>query len=538
MCGAGAAQQPRPAMQGEQMRPTTLPRKRLPAAWAVLAVALALGFVLISAVALLAWNSYQDAVERSRAGVLTATQVVATHIEWLTAASLLLMDETDHVVGQTIGTFLPGAEQELALHLKHLPAGISVALADPAGHVVYSTAGGDGGSGLSDASGLTAEQLTPERPWYVSAMVTDPGSGERVFLLAQRVERQGKLVGEVIVRIPVEVMQEVWRSLDLGPGSTVGLLRDDGWQVARHPPVDTPSNLAGYVLFTDYLPSSPVGVYDAVSPIDGEQRIVGYRKVSNAPLIVTASISRDFSMTRLRDQMEKLALFLVPVMIGLGILSVWVIRLLKRDEKMRVSLAAAVERNNLLMREIHHRTKNNLQSVASLIKLQPISEDAKSAMTARIAAMSALHEQAYRSDQYSEVNLREYLLALIDSIRRTGPDGIGFSTELADIEVDRDLAQPLGLIVNEVVSNAVKHAFHGRDGGRISVDLRLIAQDRAELVIGDNGPGIAPTGNETGMGSRLIRAFAQQLGNDYSYDSDSGTRFAIRFPAKRGAAES
>lgn len=57
----------------------------------------------------LSWNSYQDAVERSRAGVLTATQVVATHIEWLTAASLLLMDETDHVVGQTIGTFLPGA---------------------------------------------------------------------------------------------------------------------------------------------------------------------------------------------------------------------------------------------------------------------------------------------------------------------------------------------------------------------------------------------------------------------------------------------
>lgn len=173
--------------------------------------------------------------------------------------------------------------------------------------------------------------------------------------------------------------------------------------MARHPPVDTPVESTGYVLFTDYLPSSPVGVYDAVSPIDGEQRIVGYRKVSNAPLIVTASISRDFSMTRLRDQMEKLALFLVPVMIELGILSVWVIRLLKRDEKMRVSLAAAVERNNLLMREIHHRT--NVQSVASLIKLQPISEDAKSAMTARIAAMSALHEQAYRSDQYSEVNL-------------------------------------------------------------------------------------------------------------------------------------
>jgi two-component sensor histidine kinase len=264
---------------------------------------------------------------------------------------------------------------------------------------------------------------------------------------------------------------------------------------------------------------------------------VGYRKVPNAPLLVIASISRDFSMTRLRDQMEQLALFLLPVLMGLGILSVWVIRLLKRDEQMRVSLAAAVERNNLLMREIHHRTKNNLQSVASLIKLQPISDDAKSAMTARIAAMSALHEQAYRSDQFSEVNLREYLLTLIDNIQRTSPDGIGFETKLDDVVIDRDLAQPLGLIVNEAVSNAVKHAFRDRQDGAITISLRLLASDRAELVIGDNGTGFTPTGQETGMGNRLIRAFAQQLGNDYSYARENGTRFAIRFPAKHGASD-
>ena len=260
-----------------------LPRKRLPAAWAVLALALALLFVLVSAIALLTWNSYQDAVERSRARVLTAIQVVATHIEWLTAASLLLMDATDHVVGSTIDKLLPEAESELSLHLKHMPPGISVAVADPLGRVIYSTTGGEGASGLSEAYGLTAAQLTAERPWYVSAMVKDPGNGERVFLIAQRVERGGKLAGEVIVRIPVEVMAGVWRSLDLGPGSTVGLLRDDGWQVARHPPVDKPSSLANYVLFTDYLRHSATGVYDAVSPIDGQARIVGYRKVPNAP---------------------------------------------------------------------------------------------------------------------------------------------------------------------------------------------------------------------------------------------------------------
>ena len=87
-------------------------------------------------------------------------------------------------------------------------------------------------------------------------------------------------------------MSSVWRSLDLGPGSTVGLLREDGWQVARHPPVEKPANLSGYILFTDYLKKSPHGVYEAVSPVDGQERIVGYRKVPNAPLVVIASIGR------------------------------------------------------------------------------------------------------------------------------------------------------------------------------------------------------------------------------------------------------
>ncbi len=515
------------------MQASTMPRKRLPAAWAVLAVALALVFVLVSAVGLIAWNSYGDALERSRARVASAAQVVATHVEWLTAASLLLMDETAHVVGEDVTTLLRGAREELALHLKHMPRGVSFSLVDAEGRLVSSEGGP--GTPLDDSAGLTMAQISGERPWYVSAMMREAASGEQVFLIAHRIERDGRLIGAAVVKIPVEVMSTVWGSLELGPSSTVGLLREDGWQVARHPPVEKPANLSDYVLFTDYLKESPHGVYEAISPVDGEERIVGYRKVPNAPLVVIASISRTYAMTRLREQMEQLALFLLPILMGLGLLSIWVVRLLNRDEQMRASLASAVERNNLLMREIHHRTKNNLQSVASLLKLQPISEEAKAAMTARIAAMSALHEQAYRSDQYSDVDLRDYLLTLVGNIRKTSAGGILIDTDLAEAAIDRDVAQPLGLIVNEVISNAMKHAFKGRDEGRIAVTLSLLAEDRAELAISDNGEGFTPTGGETGMGSRLIRAFAQQLGDDYSYTRENGTRFAIRFPAKPGA---
>jgi len=516
------------------MQASTLPRKRLPAAWAVLAVALALLFVLVSAVGFIAWNSYADALERSHVRVASAAQAVSAHIEWLTAASLLLMDESDHVIGDTITSLRPGASEELKLHLHHMPKGMSFALADAQGRIVH--AEGGPGTPLGPGSGLSIADIAGERAWYVSAMTREAASGEKVFLMAKRIERQGRVIGAAVVTIPVEVMSSVWRSLELGPGSTVGLLRDDGWQVARHPAAETPANLKDYILFTDYLKRSPSGVYDATSPVDGEVRIVGYRKVPNAPLIVVSSVTRSVALARLRQQMEQLALFLLPILLGLGLLSIWVVRLLKRDEQMRLNLAAAVERNNLLMREIHHRTKNNLQSVASLLKLQPISEEAKAAMTARIAAMSALHEQAYRSDHYSEVSLRDYLLTLIETIRKTSNGEVTITTDLAAAAIDRDLAQPLGLIVNEVISNAMKHAFPETGRGTIAVSLRLLSEERAELSIADDGPGFAPTGNETGMGSRLIRAFAQQLGDDYSYDSEGGTRFTIRFAARPGNA--
>lgn len=514
------------------MQASTLPRKRLPAAWAVLAAALALLFVLVAAVGLIAWNSYDDALERARVRVASAAQVVSTHVEWLTAASLLLMDESDHVIGGTIDSLQPHASEELKLHLRHMPKGVRFALADAQGRIAY--AEGGPGTPLGPELGLAIGDLAGERSWYVSAMVKAAPGNEKVFLIAKRIERQGRLIGAAVVTIPVDVMSSVWRSLDLGPGSTVGLLREDGWQVARHPPVETPANLSDYILFTDYLKRKPSGVYDATSPVDGEVRIVGYRKVPNAPLIVVSSVTRGVALARLRQQMEQLALFLLPILLGLGLLSIWVVRLLKRDEQMRQNLAAAAERNNLLMREIHHRTKNNLQSVASLLKLQPISDEAKAAMTARITAMSALHEQAYRSDQYSDVNLRDYLLTLVDSIRKTSREGIAFETDIAEASIDRDLAQPLGLIVNEVISNAMKHAFREREAGRINISLRTLPDARAELVIADDGAGFTPDGSESGMGSRLIRAFAQQLGNDYSYASENGTRFVVRFPARRG----
>ena len=217
-------------------------------------------------------------------------------------------------------------------------------------------------------------------------------------------------------------------------------------------------------------------------------------------------------------------------------LSVWVAGLLKRDEKMRANLATAVERNNLLMREIHHRTKNNLQSVASLLKLQPISEEAKAAMTARIAAMSALHEQAYRSDQYSDVNLRDYLLTLVDTIRKTSAEGISFQTEFAEAAIDRDLAQPLG--PHRQRGDQQRHEAclrgpcagpHRREAGAACRGPRGTDDQRRRSGLHAHGRPKQAWAAGSSAPSRSSSATTIPI------RSENGTRFVIRFPARPGA---
>lgn len=511
------------------MTPKDLSRRSIPVTWIVPAIFILLVMVLAAASGFALWNSYKDALERARVRVTTSAQVVSTHIEWQIAASLRILHDADRLAGSNpvAGTIDSAGLDSL---LQFMPKGMSLMLVDPDGHILSSTS-----SQPHDLNGVDIDEirkLNGNDAWYISPADTVGAAEDRSFMIAKRLERDGKFVGGAVLRVPVTTMTDLWASLNLGPGSTVGLLRSDGWLVARFPMPDEPVNLSNYILFTDYLKKSPAGVYDAESPLDGAVRLVGYRTVRNGPLIITASASRDYALVQFWKQVYDLLLLLVPLIVSLAALTIWVVRLLRQDEQMRAGLSAALERNKLLMGEIHHRIKNNLQSVASLVKLQPISNEAKTSMSDRIAAMSAVHELAYSSEQYDETNLTKYLTLLIDNLARSARPGIDVTKTLDSVAIDRDLAQPLGLVVNEVVSNSIKHAFPGNANGHIDIRLAMKSASHAELVVRDDGAGYDASGNGSGMGSRLIRAFAQQLGSDYEYGRDNGTVFAIRFPAR------
>jgi two-component sensor histidine kinase len=193
-----------------------------------------------------------------------------------------------------------------------------------------------------------------------------------------------------------------------------------------------------------------------------------------------------------------------------------------------LALEQALERNTFLMREIHHRVKNNLQAVSSLVRLQPLSQDRKDDMARRIAAMVAVHEQIYGADQFDRVEVGGYVERLAKEVAQGFHGHIRIETRVDPLTLGPDQAMPLGLIVNEVVTNAFKHAFADRVDGRVLVSLSVEGKT-ARLVIEDDGPGYA-LDHEKGMGSKLIDGFVAQLGGTLDVDAADGTKVVVSFP--------
>jgi len=202
------------------------------------------------------------------------------------------------------------------------------------------------------------------------------------------------------------------------------------------------------------------------------------------------------------------------------------------EEKLRRSL----EEKEVLIREIHHRVKNNLQVISSLLSAQAreVGDDAVRERFAetqdRIRSMAAIHERLYQSDDLARVDFDEYLAGLLDDLFRSHrTDNIDRSLEADQHPLPIDQAIPAGLIVNELVTNALEHAFPDGRGGTVVVLYRADA-DEATLVVEDDGQGTAALASEGTLGLRLVRGLTRQLRGTLSTDTESGVTVKITFP--------
>jgi len=211
----------------------------------------------------------------------------------------------------------------------------------------------------------------------------------------------------------------------------------------------------------------------------------------------------------------------------------------RAEEKLKASLAE----KEVLLQEIHHRVKNNLQVISSLLYLQAkgvhdpqvlaILEESRH----RVRSMALVHEHLYQTDYPTHVDAAKYVRTLTSYLLRSyevRADQIELKVEVDDLRLGIDSAVPCGLLINELVSNALKHAFPDGQKGEIQVALQAMANNDYRLIVTDDGIGL-PGGIEghsaDSLGLRLVQTLTQQLEGVLELDTSAGTRFEIVFPA-------
>jgi two-component system, sensor histidine kinase PdtaS len=502
---------------------------------AVPSATIAFGMLLLCAIAalavLLAWRDYQSAIEKAEASAISSAHVVAAHFQWMLQASDQALRRIDSALGPEAISEITNTIINIEEAIGDLPRGFQYSVYDETGQLRFSSVKEAIGINVSDRGYF--QELRDGSDTVISPLLDERLSNESVFVVARRIVRSGKFHGAASIAVPAAKMAEFWSSMNLGPFSSVSVIRTDGWLVARFPALGKTIDLSDTPVLDAARAQS--GVYHSgVSPADGRARIVGFWQVEGAPIIAVAGIERGEVLAPFWRNLLTGTVIAVPLFCTLGWGLLWTARLQRADEARRLELERSLEHNRFLLREIHHRIKNNLQTVASLVRLQPLPAEARQSIAGRIGAMVAVHEHIYQHDEYGDVSVDQYLRRLIDDLRLGASNDIEMEVEIEPFLVDRDQALPLGLLVNEIVSNAFKHAFLGASSGRIKISLAMIGDREARLGISDNGRGFNPDSAHQNMGSRLVAAFATQLKGEVKTESSKrGTSFTLTFPIRK-----
>ena len=214
------------------------------------------------------------------------------------------------------------------------------------------------------------------------------------------------------------------------------------------------------------------------------------------------------------------------------------IRLDEREADLRQSLA----QKQMMLREIHHRVKNNLQTVTSLLNLYariPRGEAVKQAFTdvqMRINALALVHRHLYESQDLQEVDLKPFmtnLCSLLQDGSGVPPRRVRMTVDIPSVRMSGDRAVPLALLTTEVLTNSFKHAFPNQRAGSISVRITLEPEDQVRMVIADDGVGQSEQGLDqdlpASMGQTLIAAFTRQLNGEITAAGPPGTVTTVTF---------
>ncbi|MCM8733401.1 ATP-binding protein [Azospirillum sp. A1-3] len=407
--------------------------------------------------------------------------------------------------------------------------------------------------------------LNPGSAIHIGPRLSGKINSEIFFTLSRRMELSNhQFQGVAQISLLPSYFADFYRSVLRGSSDVILLMREDG-EVLVRTPQNAPANRTDIGRLPELI-SVPDrnGVFHAVTPSDGVERLMARRKVPDMPIYVVYGTDVGSIERAWHDRVMPYALFATPalgLLVLLGGIALHRSRqAAEAQEALRRSNEALEDRitertrhldqaladKEVLLRDIHHRVKNNLQVILSLLELQaqraPELEAPFSEALTRINTMGLIHEQIYRATGISAVALDSFIEALaghLNSFHSRPGRTITIRHRVEPLSLDLNRVVPFALILNEVVSNAFKHAFTGRCTG--TIDIVVTAENGSlHLTIQDDGTG-APepedpsTPGRRSMGMDLIRAFARQIRGEYHFTRGAGTRFDLVFPQESDA---
>jgi PAS domain S-box-containing protein len=206
-------------------------------------------------------------------------------------------------------------------------------------------------------------------------------------------------------------------------------------------------------------------------------------------------------------------------------------------------LETSLREKEVIIKEVHHRVKNNMQVISGFLELQsnyiddPLAVEKLGECQQRVRTMALVHEKLYQAKNLGVINAADYIKSLVADLMNSYPlkTAVDVSVEVDDINISLDLAIPCGLIINELVTNSLKYAFVSRPEGKIALSLHHRDDHTFCLTVHDDGLGLPPdfeARSATSLGMQLVQVLVHQLGGEMAIRQDLGTVFSIIFPEK------